>query len=158
MTVSSLENFRITRDNGFNVQGFETRQRKKVQRMEPGDRLLYYLNGVCKFAAAATVAETYFEEHSQVWVSEHGTEDFPYRVKITVDSALEEGQFLDAFQIGPRMEYVRKWPPEDWPLAFIGALHLVPKNDFFFIENEMRRVAGHKLPIGTQFMKRSEQL
>jgi hypothetical protein len=42
------------------------------------------------------------------------------------------------------MQYVKKWAPEQWPLAFQGLLHLVPKQDFALIEDEMRK--GVKRP------------
>jgi hypothetical protein len=48
--------------------------------------------------------------------------------------------WLDARQIGPTLEYVKKWAPEDWPLAFIGMLHIIPQRDFTYLEDEMRRL------------------
>jgi hypothetical protein len=38
------------------------------------------------------------------------------------------------------MEYVRRWPPEYWPLAFQGNLHILPKSDFELLEQEMHKV------------------
>jgi hypothetical protein len=61
-------------------------------------------------------------------------------VSVKADVALEDEQFLDAREIGPRMEYVRRWPPEYWPLAFQGNLHILPKSDFELLEEEMRKV------------------
>ena len=40
MVASTLENFRITQNMGFTLQGLMSRQRRKAQRMEPGDRLV----------------------------------------------------------------------------------------------------------------------
>jgi hypothetical protein len=142
MLVSSRENLRITQEQGFTVQGFKSRHHKKIQRMEPGDRLLYYLTGGQHFAAGATITSTFFNDHTPLWVSAKEGEDYPFRVHIRPDVVLEEAQFLDAREIGPRMEYVRKWPPEHWPLAFQGNLHLIPKADFLLIEEEMRKAAG----------------
>ena len=45
MIVSSAENFEISRELGFLVQGIKSRHREKAERMEPGDRVLYYLDG-----------------------------------------------------------------------------------------------------------------
>jgi len=47
---------------------------------------------------------------------------------------------MDAREISPRMEYVKKWTPEWWPLAFIGDLHLIPRKDFSLIEDEMKKL------------------
>ncbi len=142
MLVITPENFRITRDMGFVVQGFRSPQKRKVQRMEVGDRLLFYVSGIRRFAAAATVTSTYFEEHTSVWRSTRPEEDFSYRVHIERAVSLAEDEFLDALQIGPRMEYVKKWTPERWPLAFQGELHIIPRVDFSLLEDEMKRVAS----------------
>ena len=43
-------------------------------------------------------------------------------------------------QLGPRLEYVKRWPPESWHLAFFETLHLIPQRDFRLLEGEMKRV------------------
>ena len=40
---------------------------------------------------------------------------------------------------------MKKWPPDLWPLAFFGMLHIIPQRDFNFIESELRRVNGDLL-------------
>ena len=142
MVASSLENFHITRDLDFTMQGMMIRQRRKAQRMEPGDRIVYYITGVQRFGATATVTSKCTEDHGSIWKSEGKADDFPWRVSIKADVALEDEQFLDAREIGPRMEYVRRWPPEHWPLAFQGNLHILPKSDFELLEQEMWKVAS----------------
>jgi predicted RNA-binding protein len=141
------DNFGITRDRGFTIQGFRAPVRRKVQRMHAGDRLLFYLSWVQKFAATATVTSSYFEEHTQIWKHHKMSEDYPYRINIKPAVVLEEDQFIDAHQIAPRMEYVKKWTPERWPLAFLGDLHIIPHNDFSLIEIEMEKLnqASNKL-------------
>ena len=140
MVASSPENFNITRNLDFTIQGMMFRQRRKAQRMEPGDRLVYYITGVQRFGATATVTSKCVEDHEPIWKSEGKADDFPWRVSVKADVALEDEQFLDAREIGPRMEYVRRWPPEYWPLAFQGNLHILPKSDFELLEEEMRKV------------------
>ena len=46
------------------------------------------------------------------------TESFQYRVKLRADSVLEEEDYIDALLLAPALEYIKKWIPEDWPLAF----------------------------------------
>ncbi|MQF48381.1 EVE domain-containing protein [SAR202 cluster bacterium AC-647-N09_OGT_505m] len=142
MVTSSLENFHITRGLDFTIQGMMLRQRRKAQRMEPGDRILYYITGVQRFGATVTVTSKCTEDHKQIWRSEGKADDFPWRVEIKADAVLGDNQFLDAREIGPRMEYVRRWPPEHWPLAFQGNLHILPKSDFELLEQEMKRVTS----------------
>ena len=142
MLVISLENFRITREQGFTVQGMRTSLRRKAKRMEAGDRLLFYISWAQRFAATATMTSAYFEDHSLLWKAQDPAEDYPCRVSIEPATVLEEEEFLDARQIAPRMEYVKRWVPEWWPLAFQGDLHLIPRKDFSRIEDEMKRLVS----------------
>ena len=142
MVASSLENFQITRSLDFTIQGMMSRQRRKAQRMEPGDRIVYYITGVQRFGATVTVTSKCTEDHKQIWKGEGRADDFPWRVEIKADAVLGDEQFLDAREIGPRMEYVRRWPPEHWPLAFQGNLHILPKSDFELLEQEMKKVVS----------------
>jgi hypothetical protein len=38
------------------------------------------------------------------------------------------------------MDFVKKWIPEFWPLAFVGDLHIIPKVDLLLIESEMEKI------------------
>jgi hypothetical protein len=140
MLVTTGENFEITRARGFDLQGIDSSQRRKALRINADDRMVFYLSDRREFAATATVASSHFEDHSRIWKHAKESEDFPHRVKIRADAVLPPERHLDAFQIGPRLEYVRKWPPEEWELAFIGGLHIIPQKDFAYLEDEMRRI------------------
>ena len=131
-------------ERNFSVLGMGKQQRKRVQRMELGDRVLFYITGRMVFGAAATVSGPYFEDSSQVWPSVDPNETYAWRVHTNPDVVLDREHEIDARLIAPRMEFVKKWPPEEWPLAFQGLLHLVPKKDFQLLEREMRR--GRRRP------------
>ncbi|MBM3940350.1 MAG: EVE domain-containing protein [SAR202 cluster bacterium] len=139
MVAIRPEYYEVARKQGFTLLGMGRAQKKRVQRMEIGDRVLFYVSDAMRFAATATVASEFFEDETLTWPSLEQGETFPWRVKLTPNVVLDERRQLDARIIGPRMEYVRKWTPERWPLAFVGPLHLIPKRDFQFIEFEMQR-------------------
>lgn len=150
MVVCNEKNFQITRDLNFTVQGLKSQHRRKVQRVEPGDRLLFYVSGIRRFAATATLTSTYREEETKVWENE-GTTGWPYRIDIKPDVVLEETQYIDAGLLAHRLDYIRRWPPENWYMAFQGNLHLLPKNDFALIEDEMK-----KLKYGRDYQRDEE--
>ena len=79
-----------------------------------------------------------------MWGNHTPDEDFPWRIKIKPAVVLDEDKFIDARLIAPRMDYVKKWIPEMWPLAFVGDIHIIPKKDFFLLEEEMNKLAGTK--------------
>ena len=135
MVAESLENFRSP---GHGLRHAGDGNKAEAQGPEDGARrqALFYITGIQKFGATATVTSKCFEDHKPVWKSDGKPDDFPWRVNIKVEAALDEDKFLDAFELGPRMEYIRHWPPEFWPLAFQGNLHILPKNDFELLERE----------------------
>lgn len=145
MIVMSPENFEITRERGFDVVGLKSRHRKKAERMALGDRVLFYVTGTQVFPITATVSSTFFEDQTPIWVSTERRPDVsPWRVQIRPDVALHWYEYLDARQIAPRMLYVKRWAPEDWPLAFQGQIHLLSSQDFALIEHEMKRTIDRR--------------
>ncbi len=143
MMITSLENFRVTRDLGFTAQGLNAHLHRKAQRIEPGDRILYYIGGKRFFAATATATSRYLEDPAPAWKKE-GNSPWAFKVNIHSQYVLDENEFIDACQMAPRLEYVRKWAPEDWYIAFAQSkLHLLPKKDFMLIEEEMRKIKAN---------------
>ena len=127
MVVTSPDNLGRTRDLGFSLQGFKTRQRRKVlEQMQAGDDLVYYLTKVQAFGATARVESGGYEDHELIWQSKPG-EDYPWRVKISPGVVLDETDWVPSEAIGPGLEYVKKWPAEHWKLAFQGErpIHVV---------------------------------
>ena len=139
MIVNNERNFRITQGLDFSVVGLKAQHRRKVQRISDGDRIMMYVTHIRRFVATATATSDYFESDDTIWEKE-GKAGFPYRVKIRPDIVLPDEQFMNANQIAPRLEYVKRWNPEDWYMAFQGNLHLLPKSDFLLIEEEMKKL------------------
>ncbi len=145
MVVMTPENFEITKDRNFDLYGMRRRHRRRAQRMEPEDNILIYVNGIRRWTAITNVTSRYFESDEPIWngggTSEAKKGDgFPYRVKTEPSIVLAENDYIDARIIGPRLEYVKRWVPEQWPLAFIETLHLLPQRDFRLIEAEMSKI------------------
>ena len=139
MIISNPENYGITKNLGFTSQGLKAQHRRKVQRIESGDRVLFYVSVARHFAATATATSSYTEEDTVVWQNE-GCANWPYRIQIKPEVILEDHQYIDANLLAPRLDYVKRWPPENWYMAFQGNLHLLPKNDFLLIEDEMKKL------------------
>jgi predicted RNA-binding protein len=135
MVVSSPDNFRKTREHGFSIQGLKSRHRRRVESMRVGDRLLYYVTGRMGFAATVTIASPMYEDHTPIWKSARRDEDYPWRVHIRPDIVLEDADWVPAKDIAYRLDYVRKWPPEHWTLAFQGHIHMLNRNDFSVVED-----------------------
>jgi hypothetical protein len=141
MIVLDQENLEITRASGFNILGIDSRNRRKSVRITPEDRILYYVEDLKGFAATATVTSDHFEDNKRIWKHYRKDELFPNRVNVNPDIVLEPDDYVDARELAPTLEYVKKWPAEFWPLAFFGMLHIIPQRDFNLIEEEMRKAS-----------------
>lgn len=150
MLTISEENLELTRGQRWKRQGFTARQRKKVDRMQSGDRILFYVKGLRYFSATGTVTSSSYEESTPLWKEEGTDELFPYRVNMRPTLVLPKNGGLEAHHIAPRLEYLKRWPSERWPLAFHSELHLLPRRDFELLEGEMRRARGDRPKIGTR--------
>ncbi|HET7466664.1 MAG TPA: EVE domain-containing protein [Candidatus Dormibacteraeota bacterium] len=144
MVVSSPDNFRKTREHGFTIQGLKSRHRRRVESMRVGDRLLYYVTGRMGFAATVTIASPMYEDHTPIWKTARRDEDYPWRVHIRPDIVLDEADWVPAKELAYRLDYVRKWPPEHWTLAFQGHIHMLNRNDFSVIEDAVASSARNQ--------------
>ena len=150
MMINNEENFRITQGRGFTVLGLKAQHRRKMQRISEGDRVLLYISHLRRFAATATAMSSFYESEDEIWINE-GSAGFPYQIKLKPEVILEDRQFMDANLLAPRLEYVKRWNPEDWYMAFQGNLHLLPKNDFILIEEEMKKLHFGKEYVPADF-------
>jgi hypothetical protein len=150
MMINNEENFRITQARGFTLLGLKAQHRRKVQRITEGDRVLLYISHLRRFAATATAMSSFYESEEPIWVNE-GSTGFPYHIKLKPGVILKDEQFMDANLLAPRLEYIKRWNPEDWYMAFQGNLHLLPKNDFTLIEEEMKKLHFGKSYVPADF-------
>ncbi len=140
MVSATLGDFQVTRDRGYSIFGMGSRYRRRAQRMQPDDKMLLYVRQLRKWTGVVSVTSSYFEDRTPIWNIGTRGENYPYRVKIKPEIVLREEDYIDALLLAPRMEYVKRWVPEIWPLAFFDTLHLIPQRDFSLIEGEMKRL------------------
>ncbi|MBV8083385.1 MAG: EVE domain-containing protein [Chloroflexi bacterium] len=150
MLVSGADNFEVSRSLGFTVAGMKERHRKKAERVQPGDRVLFYLTGIQRFGGTATVTDTYYEDRgNRIWESKKtGEYPYPWRFAIKADIVLLPDLFVKAESLLPELTWVKKWPASHWQLAFQGNVHVLSDEDFGVIENAIRAAsAAAKAPV-----------
>lgn len=138
LLVSTPENFEISRGRGFDLAAMKSRHEKKAQRVEPGDKVVFYVTGQMAIAGTAEVRSAYFVSEEPVWHSEKKGETYPFRFQIAPELVLPKEDFLPVADWVHEMQYVGKWPPEHWRLAFQGNVHLVPEEDYRLIERKVK--------------------
>ena len=136
---TTRENYDITQDRGFDLMGIDASNSRKASQMVSGDRIVFYVRDDRSFVATATVTDKCFHNSSPIWKHHTKKEKFRNRVPIEPDVIAGDEGWVDALQVGPTMEYVKRWPPEMWELAFFGMVHIISKRDFELLENELAR-------------------
>ena len=126
--TGSPENYEATRELGFTLIGMKERRRRMAESMLPGDRIVLYLTRVKAFAGSMRLVSDMFEDRTPVWPGKPGNPDpYPWRFEAEPELVLDD--FLPAEQVADRLEHVRKWPAENWTLAFQGQLRTVSESD-----------------------------
>jgi hypothetical protein len=147
LLVSSPENFERSRAIGFRTSGMKSRHRRKWERVQPGDRVFFYLTGVKAIGGMARVIGQQFESHERVWGSAaKPQEDYPWRFPTEPVLVLEAGDFVHAEPLAREMAYTKRWPAENWTLAFQGNVHELSDADADLIERAVRRAAQERAP------------
>jgi len=148
LVITSSENFKRDREAlGFKCQGFTHRFRKQVQRMQPGDRVVYYIMGIRKFGATATITGSYFEDYKKIWTDKN--EVWPSRCPSKPDLVLEDNELFDAKKLIDDLSFIEN--KEKWGVYFQGSLRQIPENDFKLIESEIKKIVSGR--IGTPIIK-----
>jgi predicted RNA-binding protein len=138
ITITSPENFEIDRKTNFPVTGYKERLRKLVGKVQPGDRLVYYLTKLHKFGAICTVTSPSYVDRTTRW-SERD-ELWPCRLDTKPDLVLPKDKMLHVTNLVPSLSFVTEKQRETkWGTAFMGSLKNIPQQDFELIEREMRK-------------------
>ncbi len=139
MLVSSPENFEISRTLGFGLAGMKSRHRKKALDVQVGDKVIFYMTKIGCFGGTAEVISEFYEDTEKIWISDKPNEVYPFRFRIKPEVILELGSFVKSEEVGPNMEYTKKWPKEHWKLAFQGNVHRLPEHDYLLIKNSLEK-------------------
>ena len=130
LLVGTPENYQKTGEMGWRVAGVKSRHRKKVERMQPGDPILFYLTRLKAFGGIVTITGPYAEDATPIWESEKPGEVYPFRVPTAPDLIVPLAAALPAVGVVPDLEYPRRWPAEHWTLAFQGNVHILNDRDY----------------------------
>lgn len=140
--VGTPVNYEKTRELGWKIAGVKSRHRKKAERMQVGDKIIFYLTQRKAFGSIATITSPFFESDAPIWVSEKPGEMYPYRVQTEPDIILPIDAAIPAESLVPELEYVKRWPAEHWTLAFQGNVHVFNDHDYQLLRQRIAARAG----------------
>lgn len=141
LVVTSAANFKRDRNAlQFKVQGFPYRFRKQVQSMTKDDRVVYYIMGLQRFGAIATITGSYYEGKDKLWTDDE--EIWPARCPSEPEIVLEDDELVDAKKLVPNLTFIEK--KDFWGAYLQGSIKEIPEEDFRLIESEMRKVVADR--------------
>ena len=138
LLVSAPENFETSRKRGFDIAGMKSRHRKKAEKVKAGDRVIYYLTQVKAVGGISEATGPYFESEEHIWTSSKQGEEYPFRFPVKPLYIRDKGDYVLMVDLVPSLEYVKRWPPEHWTLAFQGNVHVLSDHDYDLIEKAVR--------------------
>jgi predicted RNA-binding protein len=128
--TSSPDNHAATRERDYKVIGIKERNRKRAERIEPGDRIVLYLTKEMTFAGSITVTGEMYEDRDPIWPGKPGNPDaYPWRFPTEAEISLDPDSHVPAEQLKDDLAHIRKWPAEHWKLAFQGQIREVGEED-----------------------------
>jgi predicted RNA-binding protein len=142
LLVSSPENFEVSRQRGFDIAGMKARHRKKAETVKPGDTVFFYLTGIKAIGGLAEVTGTFFEDATHIWDSRKEGEEYPYRFPIKPVAIIQDsGDFVAVEVFVDELVYVKRWPRENWTLAFQGNVHKLGEEDYQILAEAVHAAA-----------------
>jgi len=135
LLVSSQDNFETSRARGFDVAGMKTRRRKSALDVKPGDTVFYYLTKVKSIGGESVVTAEMYEDRESIWESTKPDEVYPWRFPVEIKKARDKDDYLPVESFIQQLEYAKRWPAENWTLAFQGNVHKLSDEDYELIHN-----------------------
>ena len=141
--TGSPDNFAATRERGFRVIGLKERNRNRALEIEAGDRIVFWLTQVQRFAGSVKVTGELYEDREKIWPGKPGKVDpYPWRFETEPEIVLDDADHVPGEEIAPQLEHVQKWPAEHWKLAFQGQIRAVSDRDADLLVDRLRAGAG----------------
>ena len=128
--TSSPDNHSATRETGFSVIGLKERNRKRAERIEPGDRIVLYLTKEMTFGGSIIITGEMYEDRTKIWPGKPGNPDsYPGRFATEPEIVISPDSHVPAETLKDDLEHIGKWPAEHWKLAFQGQIREVGAAD-----------------------------
>jgi hypothetical protein len=138
--ITSQKNLELNRRIRFPVAGFSNRLRKRVRQVQPGDKILTYVEGRYRFAAICeATSKFYYDDKNKIWPEDNDT--WPCRFKTRPILVLADNELLDVKKLVPQLTFITpRQKATKWGLAFQQGLIEIPEDDFGLVESEMRKL------------------
>lgn len=130
MIVTNEIDYEWDIDNQFACAGFPDRNKRALQQMEPGDKIIYYVTKHSNFMAITEVVGEYFYSEQPIWDDPYDL--WPHRIHtkpmIFIENC-EEGVFIK--DIWDNLEFIKN--KTRWGSQVQGSFRKLSENDYHVI-------------------------
>ncbi len=126
----------VTHPNNFEIMKAKNMAAMKAKResfalkVEPGDKVVFYLTKIGKFGGVAEFKSKVKEDKSKIFTEEMPGETHPWRFDVKFEVKLNEKDYVPSENFKDKLVYLKKWPAKYWKLGFQGNVHEIGKEDF----------------------------
>ena len=138
--ITSQKNLEANRRLNFPVAGFSNHLRKRVKQVEPGDKVLAYVEGLYRFAAICeATSKYYYDNKNKIWPED--SDAWPCRFRTRPLLVLADSELLDVKKLVPQLTFITpRQKATKWGLALQQGLIEIPEEDFGLVESEMKKL------------------
>ncbi|MEC7837680.1 MAG: EVE domain-containing protein [Chloroflexota bacterium] len=142
----SLKNFNISKKRSFDLLGFTKKDNKLTNKININDNVIFYVSDIKSFVGSAVVNSKKFYDKKKIWDIDEEEVKFPYRVNLKSTKILPEKKYMSGYDIAPSLNYLKRWAPEDWYLAFLPPVHILSHLDYQIISHNIDNALSSKSP------------
>lgn len=127
MIVTNEIDYEWDIDNQFVCAGFPDRNKKSLQQMEPGDKIIYYVTKHSKFMAVTEVVGGYFYSEQPIWDDPYDL--WPHRINtkpIVFIEKCDDGVFIK--DIWDNLDFIKN--KNKWGSQVQGSFRKLSENDY----------------------------
>ncbi len=121
-----------------NITAMKAKRKSFAEKVEVGDKVVFYLTKIGKFGGVAEFTSKFREEKTKVFEEEKPGEIHPWRFDVKFDVKLDEKDYVPSEMFKDSLKYLKKWPVKYWKLGFQGNVHEIPKEDFETIKKVLK--------------------
>jgi len=136
LLVTHPDNFEVMKAK--NIAAMKEKRKGFAERVEVGDKVVFYLTKIGKFGGAATFKSKFKEQRSKMFPEEKENEVHPWRFDVEFEAKLAEKDYIPSENFKDKLKYLKKWPAKYWKLGFQGNVHEIPKEDYEVLVSAMK--------------------
>lgn len=127
LIITTPESYEADIMNNFSLAGFPNRNEKSIKNFKKGDKIIYYITKISKFATVSEVTSEYFYSTKPIW--SEIIDEWPHRVSTKpLITITDESNMIYIKDIWDDLEFISN--KHRWGSQVMGSFRRISENDF----------------------------